>query len=163
MAELANQTGTNDLTDDRIPIVLRRVKQPVGQNDKDEPDALGENQCVLLQNVTVSRKGQIPTRYGSTVVADTPASLAPDGLGHFYPQGGTRIQLMLANGVWYKRAAGATSWTSIKTGLASGARAPHLVGNGYIFTCDQTNNVQSYNGTTEADEGNLNTSFLCLS
>lgn len=148
-----------DELDDIIPIVIRRIKLAVGQNDKDEPDSIGENQCVLLQNVVVSRKGRILTRTGNAIVGDTPASVAPDGLGHFYPQGGTKIQLMLANGVWYKRAGGATSWTSIKSGLVSGARSPHLVGNGYVFTCDQTNNVQSYNGTTEADEGSGNTSF----
>lgn len=155
----ATQTGTNDLTDDRLPVVIRRIKQAVGQNDKDEPDAIGENQAVLLQNVTVSRKGRILTRYGTAVVANTPASVSPDGLGHLYPQGGTKIQLMLANGVWYKRASGDVSWTSIKTGLASGARSPHITGNGYVFTCDQSNNVQSYDGTTEADEGSGNTAF----
>lgn len=159
MVELANQTGTNDVTDDRIPVVLRRVKLPVGQNDKDEPDSIGENQYILLQNVTVSRKGQLPTRYGSVVVANKPASVSPDGLGHFYPAGAPKLQLMLANGVWYKRAAGGVTWTSIKSGLASGARAPHLVGNGYIFVCDQTNNVQSYDGAAVVDEGALNASF----
>lgn len=154
-----DQQTTNDLTDDRIPIVLRRLKQAVGQNDKDEIDSIGVDQCVLLQNVTVSRKGKMLTRYGNVVVANTPASLAVDGVGHLYVQGGTKYQLMLANGNWYQRAAGGASWTSIKSGLANGNMAPHIIGNGYIFTWDGVNNVQSWNGTTEADEGSTNTSF----
>lgn len=147
-----------DELDDKPDIIIRRLKTPVGQNDKDVSDSIGEDQVVLLQNVVVSRKGKIITRSGSTLAGDKPASVSPDGLGHFYPQGGTKIQLMLANGVWYKRTTGG-NWSSIKTGLSSGSRAPHIAGNGYVFTCDQSNNVQSYDGTTEADEGATNTSF----
>lgn len=153
------EATTNDLLDDRLPICIRRLKQAVGQNDKDEADAIGPDQCTLLQNVTVSRKGKILTRYGNSVVGDTPASLSVDGLGHLYVQGGTKYQLMLANGNWYQRAAGASTWTSIKSGLANGNPGPHLVGNGSIFTWDGVNNVQSWNGTTEVDEGSSNTSF----
>lgn len=155
----AQEQSTNDLLDDRLPLVIRRLKVALGQNDKDESDAIGDDQAVLVQNVICSRKGKMITRNGNSIVANTPASAAVDGLGHFYPQGGTKIQLMLSNGVWYKRASGDASWTSIKTGLTAGSRSPHLVGNGFIFTCDQTGNVQSYDGTTEADEGSGNTSF----
>lgn len=148
-----------DQIDDPIHIILKRLKTAIGQNDKDLPDAIGEDQVIRSFNVITSRKGRAITRSGSLLIADRVGSNAVDGLGHLYPQGGTPQQLSLMDGEWWKRQSGDTSWTSIKSGLAIGARSPHLVANGAIYVSDGTNNVQQYDGAVVTDMGNLNTSF----
>lgn len=148
-----------DQPDDVLEIIVKRLKLPVGQNDKDESDAIEEDQAVLMQNVVATRKGRMITRGGSTLLANRVGSLAVDALGHFYPAGGTKLQLALMNTHLYKRQSGDTTWTSIASSLASGSPQQFLVAGGYIFICDGTNNVRQYDGTTLTTLGNTNTDF----
>lgn len=140
------------------PLVVRRFKLPVGQNDKDQPDSLADYEVAKLQNALVSSRGKRATRPGATLIANTPASVAVDGLAPFYPQGGTKQLLMDAGGKIYKYTAGAGTWTQIATGLSSGSRVKYVVGSGYALRLQGTDNAQSYDGTTVADEGNVDAS-----
>lgn len=148
-----------DIPDDSIEIVVRRLKQAVGHNDKDQSDSIDQDQGVLVKNVIATRKGKLKTRSGCTAVADDKGSTRIDSLGHLYIQGGDKIQTMFTNGIWYARVAGVSTWSSIKTGLTIGQLAAQLTAGGKIYLSDGTNNVWSYNGSVVADQGNTNTSF----
>ena len=148
-----------DQPDDALEIVVKRLKLPLGQNDKDEPDAVDEDQAVLLQNVITSRKGKNVTRSGSTLISNRVASTAVDALGHFYKQGGGKFQMALMNGNIYQRQSGDSTWTSIKSGLATGFAGQFIVASRKVYVCDGTNNVQQWDGTTLTDMGNTNASF----
>ena len=145
-----------DVLDDQ-PLVVRRFKLPVGQNDKDQPDSLADYEVALLQNALVSSRGKRETRPGMTLVADDVGSVAVSGLGAFYPEGGTKQLLMDANGVIYKYI-GSGVWTSIASGLTGGVKAKFIVGNGYALRINGVDNARSYDGTTVADEGNVDAS-----
>lgn len=146
-----------DVLDDQ-PLVVRRFKLPVGQNDKDEPGSLAGNEVELLQNAIISSRGLRQTRPGNTQIADDLGSAAILGLAHFYPEGGTKLLLMVTGTTFYKYAAGDTSWTSLFASLTTSLKTRFVVGNGYALLLNGTDNVRSYDGTTVADEGSTNAS-----
>ena len=145
-----------DQLEDQL-LVARRFKLPVGQNSNDVLSSLQPYEVGLLQNAIVTSRGKRSTRPGSTAIADSLGAYTVDGLGKIYPVGGTKQLLKVVNGSIYKYTAGASNWTSIASGLTP-ARTRFLVGNGYALSLDGVNNAQSYDGTTVADEGNLDAS-----
>ena len=145
-----------DILDDRVEIVLRRLKVPIGQNDKDEPDAIGLQRAKLVQNAIITKSGVISTRPGSTLVADDKGANAIDGLSHFNVEGGSNFQVMEANGTVYHRTAG-NNWTTSKTGLTGGIPAVHIIAGKKLFRSNGIDNVFTWDGSTWTDEGNGNT------
>ena len=146
-----------DQLEDQI-LVVKRFHMPVGQNSQDAPASLKDYEVATLSNALVSSRGRRQTRPGNTLIADTPTSLAVVGLAPFYPEGGTKQLLMVSGTNWYKYTSGAGSWSSILSGLTTGLRSRMVVGSGYSLLLNGTDNVESYDGTTVADEGNVNAS-----
>ena len=146
-----------DVLDDQ-PLIVRRFKLPIGQNDNDDHGSLTPNEVALLKNAIVSIRGKRSTRPGNTQIADDLGSLPILGMTHFYPEGGTKLLLMVSGTDLYKYAAGDTTWTSIFSSFTTGLKTRFVVGNGYALALNGTNNVRSYDGTTVADEGSTNAS-----
>lgn len=144
-----------DELDDNL-VIVRRVNQSIGQNNTDEADSIGDDRVELAQNCTVSKKGLIKTRLGATQVADDVGNAKIDGVGVFKKEGSTAEMHMVTGGVWYRRQAGDTTWTSTQTGLSVGARVKFVQAGNLLFMSNGIDNVMTWNGTTVTDEGNTN-------
>jgi hypothetical protein len=137
-------------------LTVRRVKFAIGQNDKDEADAIPENRVELAQNIVSSSSGVYETRKGTTLVADDKGNAAVDGIGRYDKEGGTPELHMVSGGTWYRRQAGDATWTTVASGFSSGARTLFLQAKNILFMSNGIDNVRTWDGSTVTDEGNTN-------
>ena len=159
MPQQASETLFSQELLDENPIIAKRFYMPIGQNSKDQPDAIGLDQVATLQNADTNARGVRVTRTGFTQVSnDTGTSLRVPGLGNFYVGGGTKY-LTRVNGTLWESWAGAGNWTTI-TGatLTNNKITNFVVAGGMQFLLNGIDNVFSTtNGTAATDEGNTNT------
>lgn len=157
MANSAETLYAQQLQDEQ-PLIVRRRALTVGQNSKDQADAIREDEMASLRNADVSSGGLRKTRPGATAIANVVAESAILGLGHFYVEGGTKYLLMVQGTAAYSWAA-TGDWTAISgITLTAGLDAATVVAGNRAFILNGTDNVFSTaDGTSGTDEGNTNT------
>lgn len=144
---------------DEAPLTIKRFYAPLGQNSKDQPDAIAIDEVAVLQNVDTNAGGVSVTRGGSSLIAnDTGTNLRVPGLGHFYVESGTKYLTRINSNKW-ESWTGSGSWAAI-TGFTptSDLITNFLQVGNKLLALNGTDNVfYTANGTTATDAGNTNT------
>ena len=158
MAGAADTLFAQELLDEN-PICVKRFYLPLGQNSKDQPDAIPINKVTTLQNFDTNARGVCVTRTGTTMIADdTGTNLRVPGLHHFYIDGGTKY-LTRVNSTAWESWDGSGNWTALSGATLTSDLITNFVNaGGRQFLLNGTDNVFSTaNGTSATDEGNTNT------
>ena len=121
-----------------------------GVNSYDLPSIIAANQGIVVQNASISRKGQLSKRTGQELFESDLSETAWTGLGIFNPDPNTQY-ILAASGVNIVRSdTTPASWSIVNSGsnLTPNKNTEFLQANDLYFVLNGTDYTAAYNGTT---------------
>jgi hypothetical protein len=123
-----------------------------GQNDTDEPDQIGDDQAVLIQDAITDSNGVLTKRSGNVYVGNELAAEEPVvGLFNYITDAGTSYELRMETTNFQYNNSG--TWTNIDTGFTTGLDTWFTQANNKVYISNGTDNTHSWDGTTVTDLG----------
>ena len=121
-----------------------------GQNSFDLPNIINANQGTIVQNASISRKGQLSKRKGQELFESDLSNTAWTGLGIFNPDPNTQY-ILGASGVNIVRSdTTPASWSIVNSGnnLTTNKNTEFFQASDLFFVLNGTDNTAAYNGST---------------
>lgn len=136
------------LDDDKL--YYRQKDMSAGQFSYPHPDddiIMPPNAGAELLNADIDELGKRCKRKGYVIKADDLGSSAINGLVGYSPVGGSKTLVMETNGTVYTWP-NSGDWTSSLAGQTAATYTELVVAKGKVFRLSQTDNIQSYDGSS---------------